>query len=164
MDSLPPDFLDFLFWFEEAMTDTSTPDFLDWAFWSKDSTSVRDLLVSLAAVIGLPLLIWREITGHRTVDIAAKRHEKQTEADRERRITDSFTKAVELLGKPELEVRLGAIYALERIARESKRDHWPIMETLTAYVRIRLPIQHSGQELSKSDESRSVIRRATLTP
>jgi len=33
------------------------------------------------------------------------------------------------------EVRLGAIYALERIAQDSERDHWPIMETLTAYVR-----------------------------
>jgi hypothetical protein len=74
---------------KEAIMDAPPPVFLDWAFWSKDSTSVRDLLVSLAAVIGLPLLIWREITGHRTVDIAAKRHEKQTEADRERRITDT---------------------------------------------------------------------------
>jgi uncharacterized protein YjbI with pentapeptide repeats len=131
--------------------DSPPPDLLSWAFWFKDSTSVRDLLVSLAAVIGLPLLIWREITGHRTVDIAAKRHEKQTEADRERRITDSFTKAVELLGKPELEVRLGAIYALERIARESKHDHWPIMETLTAYVRTKAPFQGD----SKSNQSYS---------
>jgi hypothetical protein len=140
---------------KEDLMNSPPPDFLDWAFWIKDSASVRDLLVSLGAVIGLPLLIWRERTGHRTANTAAERHKKQTEADRERRITDSFTKAVELLGKPELEVRLGAIYALERIAHESKRDHWPIMETLTAYVRIRLPIQHRGQELSESDESRS---------
>ncbi|MBV9546026.1 MAG: pentapeptide repeat-containing protein [Chloroflexi bacterium] len=38
-------------------------------------------------------------------------------------------------GKPNLEVRLGGIYALERIARDSPRDHWTIMEVLTAYVR-----------------------------
>ena len=55
-------------------------------------------------------------------------------------ITDRFTKAIEQLGKldddkPNLEVRLGAIYALERIARDSPRDHWTIMEVLTAYVR-----------------------------
>jgi Pentapeptide repeats (8 copies) len=37
--------------------------------------------------------------------------------------------------EPNLEVRLGAIYALERIAKESIRDHWPIMEVLCAYVR-----------------------------
>jgi Pentapeptide repeats (8 copies) len=34
-----------------------------------------------------------------------------------------------------LEVRLGGIYALERIARDSPRDRWTIMEVLTAYVR-----------------------------
>ena len=56
-------------------------------------------------------------------------------------ITDSFNKAIELLGAthaigaPILEIRLGAIYALERIARDSARDHWPVMEVLTAYVR-----------------------------
>jgi hypothetical protein len=60
---------------------------------------------------------------------------------REDQITDRFTKAIEQLGavdssgNPKLEVRLGAIYALERIARDSERDHGPIMEVLTAYVR-----------------------------
>lgn len=32
------------------------------------------------------------------------------------------------------EVRLGAIYALERIAQDSKRDSWPIYLTLGAYI------------------------------
>lgn len=36
---------------------------------------------------------------------------------------------------PNLEVRLGATYALERIAQDSERDHIPIMETLCAYIR-----------------------------
>jgi hypothetical protein len=56
----------------------------------------------------------------------------------EGQITDRFTKAINQLGEtgPEkLAIRLGAIYALERIARDSERDHWPIMEILTAYVR-----------------------------
>jgi hypothetical protein len=38
------------------------------------------------------------------------------------------------LGSGQMEVRLGGIYALERIARDSARDHWPIMEILTAYL------------------------------
>jgi uncharacterized protein YjbI with pentapeptide repeats len=60
-------------------------------------------------------------------------------------ITDRYTKAIEQLGaltarnKPNVEVRLGAIYALERIAEDSARDHWPIMEVLTAYVRQNAP-------------------------
>ena len=36
---------------------------------------------------------------------------------------------------PNLEVRIGAIYALERIAQDSLRDHIQIMEILCAYIR-----------------------------
>ena len=42
-------------------------------------------------------------------------------------------------GEKQLEIRLGGIYALDRIARDSKKDHWPIMEVLTAYVRENAP-------------------------
>jgi hypothetical protein len=38
-------------------------------------------------------------------------------------ITDRYTKAVEQLGGDKLHVRLGGIYALERIAVDSQRDH-----------------------------------------
>jgi hypothetical protein len=41
----------------------------------------------------------------------------------EGQITDRYTKAVEQLGSPSPEVRLGAIYALERLADDSDRDH-----------------------------------------
>lgn len=65
-------------------------------------------------------------------------------------ITDRFTKAIEQLGaidasgKKKLEVRLGGIYALERIAHDSERDHWPVMEVLCAYVRENAPTQMLG--------------------
>ena len=55
-------------------------------------------------------------------------------------ITDRFTKAIEQLGNKALDVRLGGIYALERIARDSKEDHPQVMEVLTAYVR-----EHAGR-------------------
>jgi hypothetical protein len=64
---------------------------------------------------------------------------------REGQITDRFTKAIEQLGaldssgNPKIEVRLGGIYALERIARDSDRDYGVIMEVLTAYVRKESP-------------------------
>jgi hypothetical protein len=53
----------------------------------------------------------------------------------EGQITDRFTKAIDQLGKDSLTVRLGGIYALERIARNSESDHWTVMEVLTAFVR-----------------------------
>jgi uncharacterized protein YjbI with pentapeptide repeats len=60
-------------------------------------------------------------------------------------ITERFTRAVEQLGavdkagNPAIEIRLGGIYSLERIAYESEMDYWPIMEILTVYVRKNSP-------------------------
>ncbi len=76
-------------------------------------------------------------TAAQQAQIARERHEAQTEADRQRRITESFAKAVEQLESEKLQVRLGGIYTLERISRESERDYWTVMETLTAFVRER---------------------------
>jgi hypothetical protein len=54
-------------------------------------------------------------------------------------ITDRFTRAIDQLGNPALEVRIGGIYALERIARDSEPDQQPVVEALTAYVREHAP-------------------------
>jgi uncharacterized protein YjbI with pentapeptide repeats len=58
---------------------------------------------------------------------------------REGQVTDRFTHAIDQLGSATLDVRLGGIYALERIAKDSPRDHGPIMEVLTAFVRQHAP-------------------------
>ena len=51
-------------------------------------------------------------------------------------ITERFSKSVEQLGKEkDITVRIGGIYALERIAKDSDNDFWTIMEVLTSYVR-----------------------------
>jgi hypothetical protein len=63
----------------------------------------------------------------------------------EGQITERFTRAVEQLGNEKLEIRLGGIYALERIARDSERDYWPIMEILAAYVRENAPKKEEEQ-------------------
>lgn len=59
--------------------------------------------------------------------------------NRQGQLTDRFTRAVDQLGNPSLDVVLGGIYALERIARESRDDHRPIIEILTAYIRGHAP-------------------------
>lgn len=45
----------------------------------------------------------------------------------------------EEITEPNIEVRIGAIYALERIAKDSLRDHIQIMEIICAYIRINHP-------------------------
>jgi Pentapeptide repeats (8 copies) len=55
-------------------------------------------------------------------------------------ITDRYTNAIEQLGNEKLDVRLGGIYALERIAVDSKRDHSTVVEVLGAFVRERTAV------------------------
>jgi len=56
-------------------------------------------------------------------------------------VTDRYTRAIEQLGSDKLEVRIGGIYALERIAYDSPRDHPTVMEVLATFIR-----EHSGEQ------------------
>ena len=60
-------------------------------------------------------------------------------------ITERFMRAIEQLGNPSPQVRIGAIFALERIARESPADRPHIVSTLAALVRERLPASAVGE-------------------
>jgi hypothetical protein len=64
---------------------------------------------------------------------------RQLRVTREGQITDRYTKAVDQLGSDHLDVRVGGIYALERITRDSPYDRATIEEVLTAYVRDHAP-------------------------
>jgi len=55
---------------------------------------------------------------------------------------DRYAKAVEQLGSGHLDVRIGGIYALERLAHDSPQAHPAVMEVLTAFVRAQ-PARHS---------------------
>jgi len=103
--------------------------------------SITAMIAALGAMIAVPFTLVRVYVNERQATNAEQGH-----------ITDRITKAVEQLGaektvkkvvagatveytEPNIEVRLGAIYALERISQDSLRDHIPIMETLCAYIR-----------------------------
>ena len=60
---------------------------------------------------------------------------RQLTITQEGQITDRFAKAIAQLGDERLALRLGGIYALERISRDSPRDLEAINQVLTAYIR-----------------------------
>lgn len=68
------------------------------------------------------------------------------------KLTERFSKAVELLGSDKLDIRLGGIYALERIARDSNKDHWTVMEVLTAFIRENAPYIPNQEEKTPEEE------------
>jgi hypothetical protein len=56
-------------------------------------------------------------------------------------IADLYSRAIEQLGSGKLDVRIGGIYALERVARDSAADHPTVMEVLSAFIR-----EHSREQ------------------
>jgi hypothetical protein len=62
---------------------------------------------------------------------------RQLHVSREGQITERFTRAVDQLGSPNADVRVGGIYALERIARDSAADRISIQFLMGAFVRNR---------------------------
>jgi uncharacterized protein YjbI with pentapeptide repeats len=112
----------------------------------------------IGAVVNLPLAILRTNSAQRTSDAA----DAQAKISSESHITDRFGKAMELLGNAAPEARLGGIYALERIAQDSpKRDHWPIMETLCAFIRERSSISNVHPRATKKKSSILLSRPLT---
>ena len=75
---------------------------------------------------------------------------------REGQVTERYTKAIEQLGSDKLDVRIGGIYALERVARDSARDHPTVMEVLTAFIR-----EHSHEKETPSGPGSQEQARST---
>jgi hypothetical protein len=94
----------------------------------KAINDVRTTLVQ--ALAGLALLGGLFFTA-RTFRLGAKNFDLAVQEQ----LTDRYTKAVEQLGSDKLDVRLGGIYALERLMVDSPRDHPTIVEVLAAFLR-----------------------------
>jgi len=90
---------------------------------------------TLAQIIGGGVLLIGLYFTARNLQVA----QRNVHATEEGKITDRFSKAIEQLASDKLGIRLGGIYALERVARDSERDHGPVLDVLTAYVREYAP-------------------------
>src|SRR5215211_1419655 len=80
----------------------------------------------------------------------------------EGQITERYTRAIDQLGSDKLDIRLGGIYALERIAVDSGRDHSTVVEVLSAFAR-----EHSeaaNQHRSRLEGLRAVELLRRLVP
>jgi uncharacterized protein YjbI with pentapeptide repeats len=94
----------------------------------------------LQGVAGAFLLVGLYLT-YRTIQV-----------NREGQITDRFTRAIDQVGSRELDVRLGGIYALERIAKDSKIDHGPVMEVLTAFLREHSRLEPNAEKVDRTSD------------
>jgi hypothetical protein len=75
----------------------------------------------------------------------------------ERRLTELYTNAIELLGNDKAAVRLGGLYALERLAQDNARQRATIVAVVCAYLRMRPP----GDDAHEAEVRRTAQRLLT---
>jgi hypothetical protein len=116
------------------------------------SDAAKTALPLLAGAIGLPLIVWRLLILDRQTRIS----DEKTQIDRETHYTSIFSRSIDQLGQtrelktsistesgllettktvPNIEVRLGGIHSLSRLAEESIRDREKIGNLLRSYIR-----------------------------
>lgn len=90
---------------------------------------------------------------------------RNIKATEEKQITERFSKAVEQLGnEKQLEVRLGGIYSLERLSKDSPRDYWTVMEVITAFVREKPNITKKDKPLFERLDSNQYVQDEDISP
>jgi hypothetical protein len=144
--------------------------FLDWYVAPTEAAERKDVVqaigILLAALVGLGGLYFTRRSTEKQLQQARESQARTQESAQntlrlteQGQITDRFTKAIEQLGSDNLVIRLGGIYALERIAGDSLamesspgRDYSTVVEVLTAYVRdnASLPSEESTEPTTRA--------------
>ena len=103
------------------------------------SSTIRNIGLVAAALIGLPLAFWRSTTADRQSNTALEQSTTaitQVGIASQGLLNERYQKGAEMLGGSVLTVRLGGIYALQRLAEERPDDyHIQIMNLFCAFVR-----------------------------
>lgn len=107
--------------------------------------NIRNSIVQIVG--GMAILIGLYLTYRRIVAT-----EKSVVITQEGQKLDLFSRSIEHLGSDKLEIRLGGIYSLERIAHNFKEDHTTIVEILSTFIQQNSPLP-IGDERSKNDKS-----------
>ncbi len=93
----------------------------------------------------------------RTLELTEQGQRNSAQLTEQGQVTERYAKAIEQLGSNQTDVRIGGIYALERIARDSPEDHPTVMEVLTTFVR-----EHSAEQREQQKQRRQ--QRLAQTP
>ena len=104
---------------------------LSWVYWEdlrgdheSLSTTIRNLAFVIGGIIAIVLAVWRSVVAERQANTAQRSL-----------LNERYQKGAEMLGNDVLSVRLGGVYALQRLAEEdSKQYHIQVMRLFCAFV------------------------------
>ena len=104
-------------WVVLVVTVASVLSIIYWDWLSireSNGSTIRNIILAAAAVIALPLAVWRSRVAERQADAA----QRQSETAQRGLLNERYQKGAEMLGSAVLSVRLGGIVALERLAED----------------------------------------------
>jgi hypothetical protein len=107
-------------------------------WWRPNAVNVG-VITAVIAAIGA--LVFNGVT--------ARDANRQIELAQQGQITDRYSKAVEQLGSSSVDVRLGGVYALESVMRDSHDDQPTVIQILSAFVRTNIPRHPSSFPVMK---------------
>lgn len=114
-----------------------------WVVSSAGLCAIRDYGLLIAAVVAFPIAVWRSRVAERQADAAHRQVEaahRQADTAQRSLLNERYQKGAEMLGSRVLAVRLGGIYALQRLATEHPEEyHVQIMRLFCAFVRLPTP-------------------------
>ena len=130
--------------------------FWDWMTGHETgSATIRNLSLGAAAAIGLPLAIWRSRVAERQADAARR----QSETAQCGLINERYQKGTEMLGSNVLAVRLGGIFALQRLAFEHESYHVSILLLFCAFVCNPTKLEDGTASTTRSRDEGSPLLR-----
>lgn len=117
-------------------------------------SAVNNVRTTLLQAIGGAVVLFGAYATWRQVRVS----QDGLNATREGQVTDRFSRAVEQLGSDKLDVRIGGLYALWRIADHSARDHEAVVSIMAAYLRTHLPWPPQEPSALAADVSINSVR------
>ncbi|MEV8087481.1 pentapeptide repeat-containing protein [Streptomyces nigra] len=130
--------------------------------------AVNDVRTTLLQVVGGLVVLFGAYATWRQLRVS----QDGLRAAQEGYVTDRFSRAVDQLGSDKLDVRIGGLHALWRIAEQSARDREAIISIQAAYLRTHLPWPPAAPESPTADapinhiaplETRSADAQVALT-
>ena len=129
-----------------------------WIVTESGSTIIRNLGLVIGGLIAIGFGIWRGVVADRQAKASqeqAKASLHQAETSQRSLLNERYQRGSEMLGSPVLAVRLGGIYALERLADdESELYHVPIVRLFSAFARD--PTKQGGIKIAMVDGGRQL--------
>jgi hypothetical protein len=116
--------------------------------WHQTVTTIAGTISVLLIAVGL----YFTAAANRDTNAATLKQEHLTEQGQ---VTDRFGRAIDLLGSNELDVRVGGVYALERLMHDSPADEPNIIEVLSAFIRDHTPESITARSNATTSPCRS---------